>query len=134
MIYKLASMAKQKDFSIDNWVYGSGGGLLQKFDRDTQKFAIKASYMETKKNDEIQGISISKDPITSKGKRSKPGMLKLLNSHDSFLTISTDNCPLHQFDSYKDELETVFLNGEITRTQTFDEIRNLSNYYLSIEK
>ena len=33
-------------FSAENWVFGSGGGLLQKFDRDTLKFAIKASYGE----------------------------------------------------------------------------------------
>ena len=37
---------KQRGWSGDNIAFGSGGGLLQKMDRDTQKFAFKCSAIE----------------------------------------------------------------------------------------
>lgn len=126
MIDKILNMAKLKGFSADNWVFGSGGGLLQKFDRDTQKFAIKASYGEIKG----KGFPISKDPVTSSNKKSKPGMLKLIGSIDNFMTISSDDNTPEQFNGYIDNLETVFENGEIKREQSFEEIRNISNKFL----
>lgn len=35
---------KEKRWSADNLVFGSGGALLQRLDRDTQKCAYKCSY------------------------------------------------------------------------------------------
>jgi nicotinamide phosphoribosyltransferase len=130
----IMKMLISKGYSIDNIVFGSGGGLLQKFDRDTCKFAIKASYGERIVNGKLISFNISKDPITSKGKRSKAGMLKLIKTTDdnSFRTISSADMTKEMFDSYEDELEVVFENGEILREQTFDEIRKLSEKYLEI--
>lgn len=50
-------------------IYGSGGGLMQKVNRDTYKFAQKTSAMK------INGewIDTVKDPITDPGKKSKGG-------------------------------------------------------------
>lgn len=56
-------------FSVDNLIFGSGGGLLQKLNRDTCKFAFKASWAE---EDGI-GRDIYKRPITDAGKQSKAG-------------------------------------------------------------
>ena len=39
----LSTMEAAK-WSVDNVVFGSGGALLQKFNRDTAKFAYKACY------------------------------------------------------------------------------------------
>ena len=39
----LDSMEKS-EWSVDNVVFGSGGALLQKFNRDTAKFAYKACH------------------------------------------------------------------------------------------
>lgn len=35
---------KKHEWSADNLVFGSGGALLQRLDRDTQKCAFKCSY------------------------------------------------------------------------------------------
>lgn len=61
-------------WSVDNIAFGSGGGLLQKVNRDTQKWAFKCCYAE------INGVSVDvrKDPITDPGKQSKEGRLDLI--------------------------------------------------------
>ena len=38
--------AQDHGWSAENLVFGSGGALLQKLDRDTQKCAYKCSYVE----------------------------------------------------------------------------------------
>lgn len=57
-------------YSADNVIFGSGGALLQKVNRDTLKFAQKASLI-CKGTDEI---GIAKNPITDSGKKSKQGI------------------------------------------------------------
>lgn len=37
---------KRHNWSAENVAYGSGGALLQRLDRDTQKCAYKCSYIE----------------------------------------------------------------------------------------
>jgi len=133
VLNEFLSEMTQLGYSAENWVFGSGGGLLQKFDRDTQKFAIKASYGER----EIKGshanivhkFPISKNPVTSKGKKSKAGQLKLVKNSSGYNTVTSENEDL--FKSSTDELELVFENGEIKRTQTFEEIRKLANEWIN---
>jgi len=139
MMEKILATAEANGYSADNWVFGSGGGLLQKFDRDTLKFAIKASYAE-KYGDvigahgrNIERFAINKNPTTQSGKKSKGGMLKLHKTYDSFMTISSLDSP-ETFNGYIDSLELVFENGEIKREQTFDEIREIANRYLQLER
>ena len=136
-INKILSMAKANNIAADNWVFGSGGGLLQKWDRDTQKFAIKASFgirrIEGAHGCAMRELDLVKTPVTSKSKTSKSGKLKLHPSAGTFSTISSTEMPKEQFAGYIDALELVFENGEIIRTQTFDEIREIANEYLQIE-
>jgi nicotinamide phosphoribosyltransferase len=136
-ISKILTMAKANNIAADNWVFGSGGGLLQKWDRDTQKFAIKASYgvrkIEGSHGYVIQELDLVKTPVTSKGKTSKSGMLKLHPHTYGFTTISSADNTKIQFNSYVDALELVFENGEIKREQSFDEIRGIAENYLKIE-
>ncbi len=126
MIGEILLMMKNKGFSADNIAFGSGGGLLQKFDRDTQKFAIKCSHAIING----KGVDVYKDPITSSGKKSKKGLLKLHRSGNSFMTLSSATETPEMFNSYIDELQTVFLNGELVKEYSFDEIRKTSEKYL----
>lgn len=100
-------------WSAENIVFGMGGGLIQKVNRDTQRFAFKSSAQ--KRNG--VWIPISKDPLDST-KKSKAGRLMLLrgNDNDYYTQPEIENCP-------SDILQTVFLNGEVTSLTTFDEIR-----------
>jgi len=64
-------------YSADNVIFGSGGALLQKVNRDTFKFAQKASAVC---NAEGDWVGISKNPVTDTGKRSKQGCVSLARS------------------------------------------------------
>jgi len=125
MIRAILEKAMELGFAADNFVFGSGGGLLQKFDRDTQKFAIKASYGERIENGTSVGFNIQKDPITSKGKKSKAGELKLIknSANGKYQTVDKNNYQ----GTEKDLLELVFENGEIKRLQDFNEIRDIAS-------
>merc|ERR1719399_883716 len=58
---------KRSGFAADNMVFGSGGALLQKVNRDTFKCAFKCSEIT------VSGTTreVFKDPITDMGKASK---------------------------------------------------------------
>lgn len=105
------------DFSADNVVFGQGGALLQIVNRDDQRFAMKASKIRINKD----WSDVFKDPITDTGKRSKKGILKLAKTSSGTFTTVTDKD--EDFDSIKDELLIVFVDGEVPKQQTFDDIR-----------
>ncbi len=128
MIDSIITMMENTKWATDNIVFGSGGGLLQKFDRDTQKFAIKCSLAI------IDGkeVNVQKDPITSAGKKSKAGRLKLHPDHDgSFTTISSANETPEQFNAYVDTLQLVYKDGGLFNQETFKQIRDRANSYLT---
>lgn len=84
------------------------------------KFAIKCSYVEITG---IGGLSVAKDPITDKGKRNKPGRLKLIQDNNgNYQTISSINHD-NEYEQAKDELVTVFENGKLICEYSFDTIR-----------
>lgn len=111
----ICDMLVAEGWSAENLVFGMGGGLLQCHDRDTMRFACKCSYIE------IDGVGrdVFKNPSTDPGKKSKRGMLSLIQ-HPSgeYETVSEERDD--------DLLETVFLNSEIMRQQSLDEIRVLA--------
>lgn len=102
----LSSMMIQK-WSADNVTFGMGGGLLQKVNRDTQKFAFKTSSITIDGHDQ----DVYKSPVTDSGKVSKKGRLGLTSD---FKTAS---------ESENELLRTVFLNGEVARHYSLDDIR-----------
>ncbi len=69
-------------FSAENVSFGMGGALLQRVDRDTQRFAYKASAGVV--GGEYRGIY--KDPVTDPGKRSKDGVLDLVEEDGRMVT------------------------------------------------
>jgi nicotinamide phosphoribosyltransferase len=112
MLGKILEVVKENGFSVDNIAFGSGGGLLQQFNRDTMSFAFKCSYIII----DGKGYDVYKDPVTSKSKMSKKGRLKLINDNGTIKTVN-ENQP------GKDLLVTVFENGELLVEYNFDEIR-----------
>jgi len=116
-------IAEMHNISAESVMIGSGGGLMQaNIDRDTLKFAFKAS------NVIVDGVSkpICKEPITDPGKRSKKGKLRLTASIDDG-SLYTDS--LDDPESDHDFLETYYLNG-VSFTQDFDEIRKRIDVHL----
>ena len=107
-------LARLKKFgwSTDNISFGSGGGLLQKLNRDTLKFAFKCSSAVINGNT----IDVYKDPITDSGKRSKRGRLKLVYDMDGYTTVGYD-------DNRPDCLVEVFRDGKLLQDYSMSEIR-----------
>jgi len=116
-IVDILDMMVEEGFSVENIAFGMGGALLQKVDRDTQKFAFKCSSITINGEE----VDIRKNPIeinergerVSSFKKSKAGRLKLVNGQ----TIE------HSHDEIGDELVEVFLDGYIKQEWTFEEIR-----------
>lgn len=68
-------------YAAHSVVFGSGGALLQKVDRDTKKFAQKGSAILVRYDDGTERwVGISKDPVTDPGKRSKEGVMTVLRN------------------------------------------------------
>jgi nicotinamide phosphoribosyltransferase len=99
-------------------VFGQGGALLQIVNRDDQKFAMKCSAALV----DGKWVDVFKDPITDKGKRSKKGRLVLIKAENNFKTFTTEDTAYNDVKD-QDVLETVFVNGVLTRDMTFDEVR-----------
>ena len=104
----------ENGWSVENIAFGSGGGLLQKLNRDTCKFAFKCSA--TMINGEW--VDVYKDPITDPGKKSKKGRLALV-SHGGgkFETLP------YEGNSWQDLLRPVFKDGDILVWTKFEEVR-----------
>ncbi len=110
----------EKGFSVENVNFGMGGGLLQQVNRDTMSWAMKASAICI--NGQWQ--EIYKDPITSQSKRSKKGVLALVKSENNWETIK-----LSELNGQTNQLQTVFLNGELCFEENLTDIRLRSEAY-----
>jgi len=107
MLQTILEAVRNSRWSTDNVAFGSGGGLLQKLNRDTSRYAFKCSSAT------VHGVErdVFKMPATDHGKDSKRGRLKLIRRDGRFLTVrASDN-------NEPDELRDVFLNGEIKNRQ-----------------
>jgi len=85
-IPQILESLKNAGYAADNIVFGSGGALLQKVNRDTFKCAFKCSEIT------VNGTSreVFKDPITDSGKASKKGRLTLQPAGDAAAAGYTD--------------------------------------------
>jgi nicotinamide phosphoribosyltransferase len=120
----------------DNFVFGSGGALLQKVNRDTYKWAQKicalwvvrgTSFFDGEHHyadDQEVWIGASKDPVTDPGKKSRTGLLTLARNLDNgelkvwdFLTDGT------MPNNYEDQHELVYKNGIVYNEPRLSAIR-----------
>ena len=114
-VERILTKLKVSGWSADNVVFGCGGYLLQQLNRDTLRFAMKASYVEV--NGESRDVF--KNPRTDPSKASKRGRLTLVSHNNEIKTIREEEFG----DDMVELLETVFENGNILRQYTFDEVR-----------
>ena len=119
----ILAILAEKGFASDNVVFGIGSYTFQYQTRDTFGFAMKATYVE------IDGVgqAIFKDPKTDSGtKKSAKGLLCVTADETGKYVLVNDVCKEVEESSL---MQTVFLNGEITKFQTLEEIRNrLASY------
>lgn len=105
------------NWSASNIAFGSGGGLLQKWNRDTQRWAFKCCAAKIGN----RWRPVSKDPVTDPEKRSKAGRLDLVRTPDQvYRSVALDDDQLAHPDSV---LHTVFENGHILERTTLADCR-----------
>jgi nicotinamide phosphoribosyltransferase len=117
MLTKILDAMRANRWSADNIAFGSGGGLLQKLNRDTCRYAFKCSSAT------VRGVErdVFKQPATDRGKSSKKGRLKLIRSGGHYATVrdSSDH-------PEPDVLDEVFLNGELRNRQSWEAVCRLA--------
>ncbi|MEO6149363.1 MAG: nicotinate phosphoribosyltransferase [Mucilaginibacter sp.] len=121
-IKEIYSALKANGISAENLVLGMGGALLQKVDRDTQKFALKCSSAVINGKE----VAVEKNPtemdaqgnITASFKKSKGGRLKLVKLNGNYKTVNQ-----HEHAELPDELRLVFKNGELINPISFEDVR-----------
>lgn len=127
-IEKCLAILKKMKISTENITFGMGGALLQKVDRDSLKFAMKANARCDKNN---TWHDVSKAPALDMHKVSKPGRLALIKDNNKFKTIKLDEFnKLTKLDNIKNELVEVYKDGKILIDENFQTIRDRANSYL----
>lgn len=118
-IRQLVMNAYDRGLSIENFAMGMVGGLLQKVDRDTCKYAMKANAVE------INGVwvDVYKDPITDQGKKSKRGRRAVLLIDGEYVARKLDDIPTNMGHGIADQLRPVYRDGVLLVDDTFDAIR-----------
>ena len=131
-IIEILDMMVEEGFSAENIVFGMGGALLQKVDRDTQKFAFKCCSIKVngeERDVQKHPLEIDKYGNTIQSfKTSKKGHLKLIQTNDGFETIQESK------DDEGDVMVKVFENGKLLVDYTFDEIRKKAEIEFDVEK
>ena len=108
-------------YAADNIVFGSGGALLQKVNRDTFKFAQKASAVLRTDVSPVQWVGIAKNPVTDPGKRSKKGRVTLVRSKMTGEVMTVDRDSVGP--DFEDMMVTVYRDGKILVNDTLTQIR-----------
>jgi len=115
---ELVATVRDAGYSIENMAFGMGGGLLQKLDRDTQKFALKCCAID------VGGTwhAVAKDPVTDPGKVSKMGRQTLLRHRETgeFRSANPSEAGVN---GWLDVLHMVYRDGQVVKEYTFDDIR-----------
>lgn len=131
MIKKIFAWMELNDIAPENIIFGEGGALLQKVNRDSQKFAIKCCL------NIINGVvyNVSKTPMeigadgsyTQSFKTSKSGDLELVSTGDTINDYITVDLNTYKFKPNDIAvMNEVFLNGYVTREHTFETVRDLA--------
>lgn len=114
MLSKILQAIEAARWSADNLAFGSGGGLLQKLNRDTCKYAFKCASATVNG----QERDVYKQPVTDQGKRSKAGRMKLIVRDGAYVTVRDDGASAEP-----DVLEEVFVDGRVTKEMDWETIR-----------
>jgi nicotinamide phosphoribosyltransferase len=101
--------------SAENITFGMGASLLQKCNRDTMRFAMKASsiYLDGTWQD------VAKISLQDPRKQSKAGKLALIQEGQCFATVH-----IKDLEPGKNLLKRVYRNGQLLLEHSFEEIRD----------
>lgn len=105
---------ERRGLAADNLLSGMGGGLLQRINRDTLNFGMKANAVR------INGAwkPIKKIPSGDSMKHSKAGRLALQFVDGDYRTVPRDSIPAEE-----NVLVPVFRNGKLLRMYDFAELK-----------
>lgn len=118
----------EKGFASTNVVYGIGSFTYQYNTRDTFSFALKSTYARINGEE----IMLFKDPVTDSGiKRSQKGMVAvtantgwgLVKNEGRNLSFIDELTESERDAVLDDQLEDLFVDGVLVRTETFAEIK-----------
>jgi nicotinamide phosphoribosyltransferase len=111
---------KDKGFASTNVILGIGSYTYQHVTRDTDGWAMKATYAEI----DGEGVEIFKNPITDSGiKKSAKGLLAVYKDNDAYYLKQQAT-----WDEVTDcEYDVVFKNGELLKSYSLTDIRNRLN-------
>lgn len=116
-------------WAAENIIFGMGGALLQKCNRDTFAFAFKANEGQNVDSDlEYESFDIYKDPFTANGtKTSKLGRQALIRKDNIYSTVRET-----ELGNNTNYLSTVYRNGEIVYEPSFDNVRSIAAYWKNL--
>ena len=112
---QILEVVKRVGFSTENLSFGSGGGLLQMLNRDTQRFAFKCSEVTVLG----EARAVFKCPATDSTKASKMGRLALTKDEKgNWVTVKES-----ELNGRQNYPVPVFESGELLVDVSFDQVR-----------
>ena len=128
---EICERLEKKGFASSNVVLGIGSYTYNMNTRDTFGFALKTTYGVVNGKE----LLLYKDPITDDGtKKSQKGRVIVLRDENGDLTY-IDNLYKNEWEKRvnngEDELRTVFKDGKVMNTQSFDMVRATLKHELS---
>lgn len=131
VIWGVLSWMESKGWSTDNIAFGMGGGLLQKCDRDTNKWAMKMSAI--KRGSEWKAVR--KNPKGEAWKASIAGRLRTMYHPEKDEYAVANILVPFQYETfcklgYVDAMETYMLAGVPVYRDTFQQVRQRSDDYV----
>ena len=114
-IGRLIDRLVETGFAIDNIAFGMGAGLLQKVNRDTLRFAMKANAMR-----DADGVwhDVFKSPATDPAKASKAGRQAVVLRDGAMVAARRDTVAADE-----DLMRPVWRNGQMLVRHTFAQVR-----------
>lgn len=113
-VTQLLEAATANGWASENWVFGMGGGLVQKVNRDVQRMSIKCSHAVV----DGEGRDVFKRPATDPLKNSKRGRLALTRNDAGNLTTVREE----ELQGRENLLQPVFENGQLLREMDWAEV------------
>lgn len=115
MIRRLLTGLEERGWSSENLAFGMGGGLLQKVNRDTLRFAMKAN---SRQDADGQWHGIAKNPKTDPGKASKRSRQAVVETGNGVEAVA-----LKDLGARENLLRPVWEDGRLLVDWTLEEIR-----------
>lgn len=110
----------KKGFATTNVVFGIGSYSYQYATRDTFGFAVKATYAIVNNEERM----LFKDPKTDSGiKKSQKGLVVVNKDNNGKFFFEDNFVDNDEYKSKTNLLETVFVNGDLIKETSLDEIR-----------